>query len=1168
MPARFSRLGRVLFAVCCVLLGSASVAHAAAPPYVWVEGEAPADVTPAAAKPSPLGVSWGSGPQVLSDGKWLSLSIDAAKVDQQVPTDGIVISYNVNVPSPASYGLWNRIGYEKVRSPFDWRVDNGVWNTVTPDQDTVDVADLQDWNPLGWLKMGTQPLSQGPHTLQIRLTKSKDDKGNWRNVQYASDALCLVAGPFHPSGRLRPDQTDEATDADHAAASHVFPMPAPQGPAQTALSLKGDWQIAADDELVVDDRTGPIQAAPNPGDLLWSAVPVPGDRNATRPDMQYVHRYWLRARVSVPAEAAGRSFYLHVPAENMIATVFVNGRQCGWTKTPYAIWDCDVTQAMKPGQVNEIMVGIKDPFYGLADASDAKHIQYTPYNFWHYNTTNQLDFPVLGRYETGLLLEPALVTAGKAYTSDVFALPSVKNKALGLEVTVRNPTAQDITVSVANAVVPLASGTAAKTFAPKDLTVPAGQDAVLKVSEGWPNPNLWWPDDPRQYNVITTLSVNGQPIDRRTTKFGFREWGWQGAQFTLNGVPWHGRADLVDFDRADAGAVQTWRKHGQTMERVWGNGYAWGGLDVNQALDFFDASGVPIRRTGIFDGEGAAGFYAIANPPLWDNYRAQIAAWIKGQRNHPSVFIWSLENEITFINGHVTGQDQITTDQHHKTAALVSAVDPTRPFMTDGGNALLDQSLPVYGGHYMEPPFQSLPAGAYDKASFAHRQVWPVTEAKPILLGEAYFANGNEPADFATVGGEAAFVGKAEARPAIGLVARMLSEGYRWNGVNFHFWMGGESDAYYNSWQPVAVLCRQWDSAFGSGQRVRRTLKLFNDTHDAAPVTLTWSLVFGGRTVARQTTVHHTALGRDETLDVTLPMPRVAARQDGQWILTLSRGGKQVFKDVRPTSVMNTDGGSAAASLASRLCPTPTRLAVYDPGGRAAAFLRARRVAFSQIAGLATLPAGAKVLLIGPDALTAAQSTSSALAAYAAGGRTVIVLEQKNPLKYQGLPGDMPPDANATQGDIAFGEDLDHPVLRGLQQRDFFTWGPDGTVYKNPYVKPTSGGRSLVQCDWRLQDTALASLPAGKGLLLLSQLLIGQKLASSPVAQCLLLNMIAYGAQYRQVFRPVSVAAEGSAPLIKALDATGLRYGKAGDGMTAIRRPGSIAVINATPANL
>ena len=71
-----------------------------------------------------------------------------------------------------------------------------------------------------------------------------------------------------------------------------------------------------------------------------------------------------------------------------------------------------------------------------------------------------------------------------------------------------------MTVQVANEVVPLAGGPAEKTFAPQEVTVPAGQDAVVKLSEGWANPKLWWPDAPNQYNVVTTLERR-RAADRR-----------------------------------------------------------------------------------------------------------------------------------------------------------------------------------------------------------------------------------------------------------------------------------------------------------------------------------------------------------------------------------------------------------------------------------------------------------------------------------------------------------------------------------------------------------------------------------------------------------------------------------------------------------------------------
>ena len=226
-----------------------------------------------------------------------------------------------------------------------------------------------------------------------------------------------------------------------------------------------------------------------------------------------------------------------------------------------------------------------------------------------------------------------------------------------------------------------------------------------------------------------------------------------------------------------------------------------------------------------------------------------------------------MENEITFINANVFGLNQYTDPEMKRAAEELAAIDPTRPQMTDGGNALLDESLPIYGGHYLEADFTKYPEEAYTlaearKSGQPGHQRWPITMAKPILMGESFYAEGNDAAALATVGGEAAFVGKAEAHPAMGLIGKMLSEGYRWNEqTSFQFWMGGESDIYYNSWQPIAILCREWDWRFGSGQRVQRTLGIFNDTRSSDPITLTWTLTVGKKQVAASTSVRSVAAG-------------------------------------------------------------------------------------------------------------------------------------------------------------------------------------------------------------------------------------------------------------------------------------------------------------------
>jgi beta-galactosidase len=167
-------------------------------------------------------------------------------------------------------------------------------------------------------------------------------------------------------------------------------------------------------------------------------------------------------------------------------------------------------------------------------------------------------------------------------------------------------------------------------------------------------------------------------------------------------------------------------------------------------------------------------------------------------------------------------------------------------------------------------------------------------------------------------------------------------------------------------------------------------------------------------------------------------------------------------------------------------------------------------------------------------------------------------------LRYQGL-GPAEAEFQLNVGRTAFAEDVSHPLLRGLQDKDFFTWEPGEVVYKNAYLKPQRGARSLVQCNESLLNSALLTIPVNEGLVTLCQLVVGQKLAENPTAQTLLLNALEYSVSYKLEFLQTAAAVEPA--LAKVLDSINLQYAPAGDPLAALAQ-GRIAVISATPANL
>jgi len=1168
-----ARVGFIVLSIMCLL----SSRPAAAASFVWVEGEQPkaCNLTP--------DVNGSGRPTLLSGGKWLTLHMDAAEAEKQLPAEGALVTYAFKAEQGGKHHLWARVGYEFARSAFDWRIDNGDWTNVKSDDLTTDLTELSFFTEVAWLNLGQRDLAAGDHTFEIRIPKRTDAKGKSERLLLGLDALCFTTAEFLPNGPFKPGE-DWRTEQDKQAAKTVFTLPdAPADGVQAGLPLQGLWEICRDDEQLPKDVASPIAELPK--SPFWKAIPVPGDKNKVRDDLVFAHRLWYRTKVTVPASQKGRSFYLIFPQNNLNTTVYVNGVLCGFNKHPFVRFQIDVTKGMKVGE-NELWVGIRDAWYGYsASPTDPMKLRR------RYNTPLQvtergfqdLAYPVWHTFQSGILITPTLVSAGPTYVSDVFCKPSVAKKELALEVTVTNPDSRPAAGEVMFEAVDAKSGAVAKQLGQKAFSVEGGKEQVLQHVEAWADAKLWWPDEPNMYRLRATVKLGGKVVDVSHTPFGFREWGSRGKDFTLNGIVWHGWNMGIPHSTPEQ-FLENYRKLNQTQVRM--SGATQGGLrpffglSPDEALDWMDQHGIVVRRCGILDGE-AIGYMAIENDPelkklydspikmeLMNNWVEQMAAQVKGERNHPSIQVWSIENEWLYINciNLYGGLMDKFEEQVYRCAEAVRAVDPTRLSMVDGGGAGKSNGMPVHGDHYVaESNFTKYPALAYAaNPKGGGRGRWEWDQKRPRYLGEDFFYTGYH-AELATIGGEICFGGKTNTLAACGLVLQILQQGYRWADYGAWDFYCGQNDADNTQWKymaPRVVLCRQWDWTFGSGQRVPRTMAVFNDTRYADPIAFTWALTVGGKKVAGETKEYAVAPGTRQEFELPLAMPQVAARQEGELTLSLAVKGAEVWKDAKAISVLPTSPTKdpTLAALGAQA------LHVYDPAGTVAPFLKARGIAFTPVADFKALPEAARVLIVGKDALDAVESTSSRLAAYAAPGRAVLVLEQKTPLKYQAVPAEI--DAATNEGRVGFGEDMEHPVMRGLAQKDLFTWGPDEILYRNAYVKPVRGAKSLVQCDHLLANSCLVEVPTGKGLLLLSQIVIGEKLAENAVAQQLLENLVAYAAGYKQTFRP-AVACTADAPeLSRVLDAMGLQYSKAADPLAALATPGAIAVVHATPANL
>ncbi len=1174
-----------------ILLAAAPFAHGA--DHIWIEGEAPSQSNAQA-----LHNPWPH--ELLSGGWWLEVSAKGNALNK-APDQTVLLTYAFENDKEGTREIWARVGYEMLRTPFQWRLDEGAWQDVAADDWTTNLTYLRDWVTLGWLKLDKADLPAGKHKIQFRLRPAKLGRGG-ELIRFALDAVC-IAESFQPHGLYKPG-ADWRTQRDRQARDHVFHITQKHLPwgrdvqrdfdrnsdgaepgKATPLSLAGDWEIAQYNvQGLVENRTGPMDL-PETDKLFWSAIEVPGDRNQLRKDLAGAHRFLYRTRVQIPRLARGGRLLLNFEQTSLIATVFVNGNRAGYQDLPFVPWSCDITDAVKFGAENEIIIGFKDWVYAYAPEVSGRNTRY----FFHMPMSMSGGAPVdyafrtIGGFQSGLIGPVTLSARGPVYTSDVFVVTRTDEMTIEPITTLTNPTGSDVKVIVEQAVTDL-KGNVVKELPGGEVTVPADKTTQWSRKTPWQDARLWWPDDPQQYKLHTMVyAVADKKLlaDLHNQKFGFRQWTIRGTKFYLNGVAQQLRSDLVHYgyDQEDVNRGLTiekvfadWRANGHNMFRFRFQP-RWGGMYDQNMIDQFDSGGIHMRRnvarldgqvfnTAIWYTDPQTGEKGV-NEPLMRNWRRQAVARVKAERNHPSIFVWELDNESIMLWGMSKSIREGATPAFRKVAEAILEVDPTRSVMTAGGMALNDDSLPIYGVHYFSSDPRRYPDEAYWLEYSTQRSVqrrgFPMElGTKPIFMSEEYYTSGKPDGWFAAVTGEAAFTGRQAVRDAQDVLGAMLSQGYRWHGVAaFHYW-GTFGEHTYKSWQPVAAFSREWNYTFGEDTEGVRTVKIFNESRYDDPVEFGWEFIVDGRTVIGDHTLLKIPAGESVIKTIRFKVPGVDERTAGKLVLTCSRNGKVVFKDAKDLWVLDTD----QAPIGLR----EDQLVVFDPEASASTFLKAKGVAFTAIDNLGPMPAGMKVLLVGRNAINAESAASELFKRLAAEGRRVVVLEQSEPFTRRALPADLEPAD--IEGRIAFADVPDHPAMSGLGQDDFFTWAGDHIVYRKPYRKAQSGAISLIQCDEGLDYTALTLCPVNDGILLLSQLVIGEKLRSEPAAGKLLMNLLRFAGTYAQSSSPAGVVISDPQKM-DALDAIALSYTQ-GDDPLKLMQSGKypVMVIEATPENL
>ena len=430
----------------------------------------------------------------------------------------------------------------------------------------------------------------------------------------------------------------------------------------------------------------------------WQPVTLPHDasiakpRNAQYPTGSSGGFAWsgtitYRKQLQVPSDWEGKAVQLEFEGVYLNAEVSVNGHLAALHPYGYTSFLVDLTPYLIYGAENEVSV--------VANNSAQ------PNSRWYSGT--------------GIYRHVWLRLGGEVHIPPwgVFvSTPIVDRSASQVSVDTRVSNSSDTPADVVLRSTVL--DTSGKPVVQVDSPLQVGAMSTIHASQKLtiPQAELWSVEAPSLYALTSQVLMGTEVMDTETTVFGIRSITVNAQNgFRLNGMPMklkggcvhhdNGLLGAASYDRAEERKVELMKSAGFNAIRCAHNPPAPAMLDACDRLGM-----LVIDET--FDcwrmGKTANDYHLYFE----DWWQRDTEAMVRRDRNHPSVIMWSIGNEVGERSGVSDGYAWC-----RKQADLVRALDGTR-FVTSALPALFDDMTSLPGEEDMERIFELLNSAPTD----------------------------------------------------------------------------------------------------------------------------------------------------------------------------------------------------------------------------------------------------------------------------------------------------------------------------------------------------------------------------------------------------------------------------------------------------------------------
>ncbi len=402
--------------------------------------------------------------------------------------------------------------------------------------------------------------------------------------------------------------------------------------ARTLLSFDDGWLFFKGDATGADQSTF--------ADAAWRALNVPHDWSIEGPfDMNapttgrggYLPAGvgWYRKHFSLPQTLSSKRVFIEFDGVMANSDVYVNGFHLGKRPYGYVSFRYDMTGHLMFGGADNVVSVRCDN--SLQPASR----WYTGAGIYRHVRVLATDSVHVDHWAT-YVTTPVATTA----SATVHVTTDVVNSGTAMQ-----------SVSV-QGVVSDPGGTALPPVGAPAQSIAAGATATFTFDVPVTNPKLWDVTSPNMYRLVTNIQVGGTTLDDDVTPFGIRTLTFDAATgMSLNGKSLKFKGVAMHHDVSGLGAavpMRAWQRRlaqfksfGANAIRTAHNPVAPEVLDLADRMgflvldEFFDAW-VTHKYTDV--GDYAAYFNT------W--YQTDVTDIVKRDRNHPSIALYGLGNEI------------------------------------------------------------------------------------------------------------------------------------------------------------------------------------------------------------------------------------------------------------------------------------------------------------------------------------------------------------------------------------------------------------------------------------------------------------------------------------------------------------------------------------------